>query len=193
MAKHILIINGHPDPGPERFCAALSAAYEAGALAAGHEVRKLAIGGMDFPLIRSRGEFEDGEPPPIIRAAQAQLLWANHVVIVHPLWLGSAPALLKGFFEQAFRYGFAMPQPGEGMPHGLLSGRSARLIVTMGMPGPVYRLAFGAFGVRAMKRGILGISGIRPIGHNFVGQVELNAQARNAWLEKVGGLGRRGA
>ncbi len=38
MAKHIVIIQGHPDRSPERFCRALASAYETGARTAGHEV-----------------------------------------------------------------------------------------------------------------------------------------------------------
>lgn len=193
MSKRIVVINGHPDPSPARFCAALAAAYQAGAVAEGHEVRRLDVGALDFSLIRSRAEFEDSDPPAAILAAQDALRWAEHIVIVHPLWLGAAPALLKGFFEQTFRYGFATPQPGEGMPHGMLSGRSARLVVTMGMPGFVYQLAFGAFGVRAMKRGILGISGIRPVRATYLGLVELKADRRQGWLRRVSDLGRRAA
>lgn len=193
MGKRILVINGHPDPRPERFCAAVVEAYSTAAAHAGHDVRLLRVGELDFPLIRSRAEFEDGEPPAPIEGAQEMLKWAEHIVIVHPLWLGTAPAMLKGFFEQAFRYGFAVPQPGEGMPAGLLSGRSARLIVTMGMPGFIYATVFGGFGVRAMMRGILGISGIRPIRHLYLGQVELRADRRKQWLERVSELGRRAA
>ena len=191
MGKRILVINGHPDPRPERFCAALAEAYSTAAVDAGHDVRLLKVGELDFPLIRSRAEFEDGEPPGPIADAQAMLKWAEHIVIVHPLWLGTAPALLKGFFEQAFRYGFAVPQPGQGMPGGLLGGRSARLIVTMGMPGFIYATLFGGFGVRAMMRGILGISGIRPIRHLYLGQVELSPDRRKQWLDRVSELGGR--
>ena len=190
MGKRVLVINGHPDPAPERFCSALAEAYSTAAANAGHEVRTLSVGNIDFPLIRSRAEFEDGEPPAAIASAQEMLRWSEHIVIVHPLWLGSAPALLKGFFEQAFRYGFAMPQPGEGMPHGLLSGRSARLVVTMGMPGFIYATVFGAFGVRAMKRGMLGISGIRPVRLSYLGQVELKREQRLRWLDRIRALGR---
>jgi putative NADPH-quinone reductase len=189
MSKRILIINGHPDPSPKRYCAALAQAYAEGAAASGHEVRRLNVGELNFPIIRSRGEFEDSDPPPVIAKAQEAILWAEHIVLIHPLWLGAAPAFLKGFFEQTFRYGFAVPQPGEGIPHGKLSGRSARLIVTMGMPGALYASLFGGFGVRAMKRGILGLAGIKPIEHTYIGNVETSIDARRDWLEKVAKLG----
>jgi putative NADPH-quinone reductase len=193
MSKRILVINGHPDPSPERYCAAVAQAYAEGAVDGGHEVRRLAVGDLEFPLVRCRSDFEDVDPPQCICSAQDLLLWAEHIVLIHPLWLGAAPAYLKAFFEQAFRYGFAMPQPGEAFPHGKLGGRSARLIVTMGMPGALYASLFGGFGVRAMKRGILGLAGIKPIEHSYIGNVETSAEARADWLDRVRRLGSQAA
>jgi putative NADPH-quinone reductase len=193
MTRKILVINGHPDPSPKRFVAALTAAYAEAAVAAGHQVRRIDVGTLDFALLRSRADFEDHDPPPAIAAAQQDLVWADHLVIFHPLWMGSAPALLKGFFEQAFRYGFALPRPEAGASRGQIAGRSARLVVTMGMPAAVYRLVFGAFGVRAMARGILGLSGVRPVRLTLIGQVEGAAAARRRWLERLTELGRLGA
>lgn len=189
MKRKILVINGHPDPSPERFCAALAKRYSESASAAGHEVQTLSVGGLTFDLLRSRAAFEDASPPAPVLAAQEQILWADHLVIIHPLWMGSAPAVLKGFFEQAFRYGFAMPRPELDAPRGRLAGRSARLVVTMGMPAWIYRLVFGAFGVRAMARGILGISGIRPVRLTLIGQVEGSKERRRRWLDRLAALG----
>lgn len=193
MSRRILIINGHPDPAPERFCAALAEAYGAAARAAGHEVRRLDVGKMDFPLIRSAVTFEDTDPPPPIATAQQDLAWAEHLVLIHPIWLGAAPALLKGFFEQTFRYGFALPRPGVGLPRGLLGGKSARMIITMGMPQAAYRLLFAEVGVRAEETGILRLSGFNPVRKTLIGNVEgMTQAARKRWLERVAELGKAG-
>ena len=192
MGRKILVINGNPDPSTARFCAALAEAYVRGASLAGHQIRRIDVGSLDFPILRSQSEFTQTPPPCDILEAQHSVNWADHLVIIFPLWLGSAPALLKGFFEQVFRYGFALTQPGEP-PKGLLVGRSARLIVTMGMPGAVFRLVFGAFGVRALERGVLWLSGIRPIRHTIIGGVDGTARGRLDWLKAMQKLGRNGA
>ena len=70
------------------------------------------------------------------------------------------PALLKGFFEQALRPGFAMALTPKGMAK-LLSGRSARVVVTMGMPALIYRWYFGAHGLKSLAQN-LALVGIRP-------------------------------
>lgn len=187
MARKILIINGHPDSAPERLCAALADAYSKGAKDGGHIVKRLDIGNLEFALLASANAFTDVAPPKTIEDAQQAILWADHLVIVYPLWLGGLPAKLKGFFEQAFRYGFALSLPGQKM-QGLLKGRSARMIVTMGMPAIVFRWVFGAHGVRAVERGMLWISGIRPVRSLFIGGV---GRPRNfsPWLRKVEALG----
>ena len=196
MVRRVLIINGHPDISPTRFCAALCDAYAAGARSAGREVRRLDVGALDLPPIRSAEDFVGGPLTPDVQRAQAGIVWADHIVVVHPLWLGSAPALFKTFCEQVFRYGFALPQPAAGgggrMPTGLLKGRSARIIVTMGMPALLYRLGFGAFGVRSFERGVLWLAGIRPIRRTLIGPVDGPAKVRARWLRAVRKLGERG-
>ncbi len=187
MTKRILIINGHPDPAPERLCCALADAYGKGAREGGHVVQRLDIGGLDFPLVTSAETFTGGAMPKVIEDAQQAILWADHVVIIYPLWLGGLPAKLKAFFEQTFRYGFALSAPGRKM-QGLLKGRSARMIVTMGMPAPVFRWVFGAYGARAVARGMLWISGFAPIRSLFIGGVG-RPQTLTPWIRKVQALG----
>jgi putative NADPH-quinone reductase len=192
MGKRVAIIIGHPDADEPHFCHALAQAYANGAAEAGHEVRVIDVGTLNFPLLRTRREFEKGVPPPDIRAAQEDISWADHLLIVYPLWLGTMPALLKAFFEQTFRYGFALTAGGKGMPRKLLAGRSARIVVTMGMPAMVYRLLFGAHGLKSLQGGILSLSGIRPVRSTLVGLVEnRSARQRGEVLSELQELGRR--
>lgn len=187
MTKKIVVINGHPDPSGERFAAALAAAYLRGAIAGGHEIRRIEVGELDLPPVHSMAEFS-GEAPQAARELQAHIAWADHLVIIYPLWLGGPPAALKAFFEQVFRYGFALGSEGRSMK-GLLKGRSARVIVTMGMPAPIFRLVFDAPGLKAVTRGILMICGVWPVRSTVIGMVE---GARQARLRDLGRAERQG-
>ncbi|HYA39035.1 MAG TPA: NAD(P)H-dependent oxidoreductase [Candidatus Methylomirabilis sp.] len=60
----------------------------------------------------------------------------------YPLWGGDVPALLKAFCEQAFRPGFTFKMEPGKMGNKLLTGKSARIVVTMGMPPFFYRWYF---------------------------------------------------
>ena len=195
MAR-VLIVNGHPDAHPGTFVAALAGAYAKGALAAGHEVRRIDIGALDLPPVRSAGDFEAAPAAGgAAAAAQRDIAWCDHFVVVHPLWLGSQPAALKAFFEQTFRYGFALPKTGgQGFPKGLRKGRSARFVVTMGMPALVYRWWFGAFAVRALEGALLKLSGMGPVRRTLIGGmgalVPATAQRHLATLEALGSKAR---
>ncbi len=192
MARRILIILGHPDPRPERFSRALAAAYHQAATEVGHEVKVVDVTRLDFASLRSRLEWE-GPVPDTLREPQAAIAWAEHLVIVFPIWLGTMPALLKAFFEQVLRPGFAIEQTSPGRWHKLLAGRSARLVVTMGMPSFIYRWHFRAHGIKSFERNVLEFVGIGPIHETLIGMVEdRDVATRERWLAKLAELGRRG-
>lgn len=194
MTKHIVIIQGHPDGKSRHFCHALADEYAKGCEDGGHEVRRIEVAGLDFPILRTKQEFENGNPPHSIAQVQDSIQWGDHLVIIYPLWHGTMPALLKAFLEQVLRPGFAFEyDEAGGFPKKRLRGKSARIIVTMGMPAFAYRWFFFAHGVKALERSILGFCGIRPIKVSLIGLVEgMSETHRMEWLDEVRGLGELG-
>lgn len=187
----IAILQAHPTRGERHLCHALADSYAQGARAAGHEVDELSVAELEFSILRSRREWEGGSIAPDIVRAQNLIRTANHIVIVFPLWLGSLPALLKAFLEQTFRPGFATGKSDQGTGFSNeLAGRSARIIVTMGMPAPIYRWYFLAHGIKSLEQGILKLVGIKPVGRTLVGSVEkLGDSGVRRWLETMRRLG----
>lgn len=190
-ARRIVIIQGHPDAQTRHYDHALADEYAKGAEDGGHEVRRIEVAQLDFPLLRTKADFEKGVLPIALVPVGEAIKWADHLVIVYPLWLGSMPALLKGFLEQVFRPGLAFEyQPSGRMPRKLLAGKSARIIVTMGMPAFVYTWIFRAHSLKSLKRNILRFCGIGPIKTSLIGNIEgMNEQQRMSWLDEVRGLG----
>jgi putative NADPH-quinone reductase len=189
--KKVLLIQGHPDRLQRHLGHVLQQAYADGAMSAGHHVRQLEVASFDFPLLRSQEDWLHGELPACLKPAQDDIAWAEHIVIFFPLWMGDMPALLKGFLEQLARPGFAF-QRDQDNPFGTkaLGGRSARLVVTMGMPATVYRLYFRAHSVKSLERNILGMVGIAPVHETLIGQVErLDAKAVHKLSTQVRKLG----
>jgi len=112
-------------------------------------------------------------------------------VIVFPLWGGGMPALLKAFFEQLLRPGFAYRARAGGRMERLLTGKSVRLVVTMGMPAFLYRWYFRAHGLKAMTRGMLGLCGLGPIHETLIGMVEgASASKIDRLIARMRALGR---
>lgn len=192
MPKQILIIQGHPDPQGGHFCHALADAYAEGALRAGHVVKRVAVADVEFPILRTRQEWESADLAPAIRDGQELLGRAEHIVIVYPLWMGGMPALLKGYFEQVLRPGFAIKTETGKTWTRLLKGKTAHIVVTMGMPAWLYRWFFGAHSLKSLERNILRLVGIKPVRESLVGTVEASAPKRNAWLARMREFGARG-
>lgn len=191
--RRILLILGHPDNSEHHLCHALASAYAEGALAAGHEVCRIDVAALDFPLLRGKKDWEQGVVPASLLPAQEDIAWAEHVVLFFPLWLGDMPALLKGFLEQVARPGFALGKAGDPAPGAkLLAGRSARVVVTMGMPALVYRWYFRAHSVKSLERNVLGFVGFAPVHETLVGSVESLGESGVAkWLERMRNAGEK--
>jgi len=190
--SRILLIHGHPDPVSQHLNRTLSQAYAEGATAAGHALRHTEVGALDFPVLRSAHSWNQDPVPPALKPAQDDITWAQHVVIFFPLWQGDMPALLKAFLEQVARPGFAVG-PGGAKPfgHKPLSGRSARVVVTMSMPALAYRWFYRAHSVKSLERNILGLMGFAPVHATLIGSVDgLGAAGVARWQTKLRKLGR---
>lgn len=193
-SKHIAVIQGHPDPGGNRFCHALAEAYVRGAKSSGHSIEVVDIAKIEFPILRLPREFEHGGVPEGIKQAQQAIQSAEHLVIIYPLWLGTLPAYMQAFFEQTFKPGFAAVKVEDGkFWKKLLSGRTAHIVVTMGMPAYLYRWYFFAHGLKCLERNILGFSGIKTTKETLIGGVEtISDRKRKQWLERMEQFGRDG-
>ena len=188
----ICILQGHPHAEPSHLCHALADAYEKGATEAGLDVERLTLATMDIPFLHDPRDF--GAPPPEqILDAQEKIKSADHLATFYPLWMGTMPALVKAFFEQMSRNNFAISQSESGgWPRKMLAGKSARVVVTMGMPSAAYRVFFGAHGVRAFETGILAMSGFKPIKDTLIGAVDvLSPKQIDRLLARMRSLGAR--
>lgn len=191
MGKRILVILGHPSS--DSFCGALAERYAQSALRAGHEVRQLFLGRMDFDPVLREG-YQQVQPLEVdLRRAQADILWAEHLTLVYPIWWGGVPALLKGFFDRVFLPGFAFKyRAGKAFPDKLLHGRSAHLLVTMDTPPWYYRWVYRMFGLHQIRKTTLAFCGIEPKRTLTFGPI-LGASAgqREAWLLQAQAIANR--
>ena len=189
----VLVVQGHPARQRYHPCHALAQSYAEGAAASGHDVELLEPAHLRFSLLSSRAEWEHGVLPPQLCAAQESLRHAEHLVFVYPLWLGDMPAMLKGFLEQVARPGmFINLDQGKAVSTGLLHGRSARLVISTGMPGPAYRWLSGAHSLKLMRHDILGEAGAAPVRATVVGSAtSMSAERVLRWRRRLHTLGQR--
>ncbi len=189
MSKKILVILGQPQR--QSYGGALMQAYIEGAKAVGAEVRELYLGDLQFNPVGTTSLAHAVEMEPDLANAQEAIRWADHLVFVYPIWWGTIPALLKGFIERVFLPGFAVNfRENSLLWDKLLTGRSARLIVTLNTPSWIYRWVFSRPGHNTMKKTILQFCGIKPVRITEVGPMKNSTEARRKqWLEQVRALG----
>jgi putative NADPH-quinone reductase len=170
--RRILVVNGHPDPAPERFCSALCDAYEEGAHEAGWMVRRLAVG-----LLSNIGTREK---------ALEDMNWATQLIVVYPLWLDQPPAPLRDLFEENLARN---PCDGKGG-----SDKPLRLVITMDMPAFLYRAMLQCeIDVKGMARG-LALPGFRHQHQDFIGSItSITPEQRGHWLRTMRQTGLRAA
>jgi NAD(P)H dehydrogenase (quinone) len=152
----VLLVFAHPEPR------SLNGALRDVAIkeleAQGHEVRQsdLYAGGWksqvdraDFPLLApdarlkveaaSKETFEANALTEDVKAEIEKLLWADILLLQFPLWWFTMPAILKGWVDRVFAYGFAYgvgehsdKRWGDRYGEGTLAGKRAMLMVTIG-------------------------------------------------------------
>ncbi len=188
--KNILIINAHPDK--ESFCFALAESYKMGAYKSNANVKLVHLIDLKFNPILTYGYRKISPLEPDLVQIQQDILWSNHLVFVYPNWWSTFPALLKGFIDRVFLPGFAFKYR-ENSPFWdkLLTGKTARLIVTMDTPKWYYYFINRSPGHNAMKIGVLEFCGIKPVKISvFSGIKSSHEVKRKKWLQEVGELGR---
>ncbi|MBB5191768.1 NAD(P)H dehydrogenase (quinone) [Silvimonas terrae] len=152
----VLIVFAHPEP------ASLSAALRDEAVAAlkadGHAVQisdlyamnwKTTVDKADFPAMapdtrlkvaaQSSAAFAANALTDDVKAEQEKLRWADMLILQFPLWWYTMPAILKGWIDRVYAYGFAYGVGehndrywGERFGEGTMAGKRAMLIVTAG-------------------------------------------------------------
>lgn len=186
--KKILVILGHPRQ--DSLCGALAAAYAEAARAAGAELRELTLADLAFDPVLRTGYGGEQPLEPDLAAAQQAILWADHLAFVYPTWWGGLPALLKGFVDRVFLPGFAFKYRKDSpWWDRLLTGRSARLLVTMDTPPWYYRWVYRMPAIHQMQKTTLEFCGIRPVKTLMLGTVIHSSPTQRAqWLDRARAL-----
>ena len=182
-----LIIDGHPDA--RSLTAELARRY-----AAGHgNARVLALRDLDFDPHLRFGYRERMPLEPDLSDAKRALHEADTVVVATPLWWGSVPAVLKGFFDRALLPQQEYRYTRLGLPEGLLTARRGRLLLLADTPW--YAAPFTGLPAQTqVARNTLRLCGIRSVRtHRMLGVKDAGPERITAWLDNAERLGSRDA
>lgn len=190
---NILIYLGHPRN--DSFCDVLASEYKKATEEQGAKVKYIRLADLKFdPLFLKQNEKNEQPLEPDLKQAQEDILWADHVVMVYPIWWGGAPALLKGFIDRVFTIPFSVVYDEKGIPRGQLKGKSSRLIVTMDAPPIFQKLMFQDAGIEVINKCVLKLSGFKPAYKTKIGPIHKSSDtARNEYIKKMLELGKKDA
>ena len=184
--KNILVIKAHP--ALNTFNEALADEYIKGAKESGNKIKEISLRELKLAKYLKHDHRTSVKLSPDLINAQKLIKWADHLVFSYPIWWGTCPALMKEFIEIIFVPGFALEYPKEkkGLPVGLLKGKSARLIVTMNTPIPIYKIFLGDPNGKLMIKGTLNFCGIKSVKKSYFGPVKKVTQGtKDAWIYKA--------
>ena len=185
MKKNILIIDGHPYD--KSFCRAISHAYQSSAQDSGHVVQVLTLIDLKFDPILRMGYAAIQALEPDLEKAQQLIKWANHVVVITPIWWGGPTALLKGFLDRTMLPGFAFKyRKNSAWWDQYLTGRTAHVIVTSDAPSWWMRFIRGDSTVNLLVGATLSFVGIKTKNVLRLGNIKnLNEAGREKLLDQV--------
>jgi NAD(P)H dehydrogenase (quinone) len=191
MSKKILVILGHP--ARSSFCAALAERYVAAAQAGGHQLRFLRLADLAFDPILHQGYQEVQALEPDLLQAQQDILWAEHLCLIYPIWWGGLPALLKGFLDRVLLPGFAFKfSAASSFQEKLLKGRTSHILVTMDTPPWYYRWVYRMSPVAQMQITTLEFCGIKVLKSRVLGpMVNSTPRQRDSYLQLASALARK--
>ena len=187
MSK-VLLVYCHPNP--KSFNHALRERLEAEIKANGSEVRTRDLYEMKFdPSLDGEDftEMKSGKIPADIAAEQDEMRWADRLAFIYPLWWFDRPALVKGYIDRVYSYGFAFKY-GAGGAEGLLPHKRALVIMTTGTPEAILEPVKATLPI-AMRDGTLKFSGVKEVlWKTFYGVISASDADRKVMLEQVPGL-----
>jgi putative NADPH-quinone reductase len=178
----ILLIQGHPHPAGDRHGHSLERAYVEGATQGGHQVRVLSIASLDLSGLRDQADLNREQLLPVLQSAHEHILWAEHIVLFSPLWLGSAPLMLKHALEELARTSVT--------PNEAAGERTARVVLSTSMPGMIYRLLFRARSLKVLQNQILSFVGMQQVQETLIDRT--GAPSRR-WTKRLRDMGRLAA
>jgi putative NADPH-quinone reductase len=185
----IAIILAHPKPGS--FNHAIASAAAEALRSNGHTPILHDLYQEKFDPLLTAGELErNAVLPPDIKKCCDEIVDVDGIILVHPNWWGTPPAILKGWIDRVLRQGiayrFVAGDNGEGVPQGLLKARSAIVFNTANTPPERELAVFGDPLELIWKKCVFGLCGVKDVTRKiFAVVITSTPQQRADWLAEV--------
>ncbi len=173
---------GNPDT--DTMSGYFAGVYRDAATKAGHEVRYTNLIDLKFDPLLHKGYKVIQELEPDLVKVQEDIKWADHFVVIYPIWWSGMPSLLKALFERMWLPHFAFSFHKNNMGWDKLLKRKTSRIITLSKTNPyLIRFMFGDF-TNALKSAILQFSGFK-VCVTSIGGSEIMSDSKKAQWTKV--------
>ncbi|NBD27129.1 NAD(P)H-dependent oxidoreductase [Paenibacillus glycinis] len=184
----LLVVYTHPSHESLSYAFLRQVVQGSGENAAVEDVKVLDLyeAGFDPVLVFNREKRRrDMHVDPALAVYREQLLWADKIVFVYPIWWGRPPAMLLGYIDRLFASGFAYRDKGGLLPEGLLKNKSVVCISTM--KGPSLYPLFWLHDAHKtlMRKALFRFVGIKKVKFFEFGRMEVKDGAQAKKLDKV--------
>lgn len=133
--RHLIVV---AHPAERSFTMAIARAYISELEHLGHHQVTYDLYRLGFNPVLAAEELSGGAAHASVDVARAQqdILAADAVTLIYPLWWMTMPAMMKGYIDRVFARGFAY-EAHDGVVRGLLSGKKSVLVTVSGAPLPL--------------------------------------------------------
>ncbi|WP_114820388.1 NAD(P)H-dependent oxidoreductase [Chryseobacterium sp. KLBC 52] len=124
-----------------------------------------------------------------VKTEQEHIVWAEQITFIYPIWWTGLPAMMKGYIDRVFSYGFAYRYD-QGIQKGLLKGKKTLIINTHGKSHEEYeKTGMDKALTLTSDHGIFIYSGLEIIRHLFFDKAD-KASPENLenWKEQIRNL-----
>lgn len=182
-----LIIYAHPNG--ESLNGKFKDALQGYLLQKGNEVIVRDLYELQFDPVLSLQDMEGqrkGQVEDDVRLEQEFISWAEHITFIHPIWWTGMPAVMKGYIDRVFSYGFAYRYD-QGIQKGLLKGKQAVIINTHGKSHDEYREIGMDRALRLTSdKGIYNYCGFEISQHFFFEKADrVDAETVESWITEI--------
>jgi len=139
------------------------------------------------PVLTSEDQQKNynGNPPEDIKTEQDYIKWADKIIVINPVWWTGMPAILKGYIDRVFSYGFGYKFDKTGLVK-LLRGKEVLIFNTTGQPKEIYEKGMYQAINMTTDTGIYDFVGIRVYKHIYFSSItSASEEERTSYLKQV--------
>jgi NAD(P)H dehydrogenase (quinone) len=121
-----------------------------------------------------------------VKTEQDFITWADQIIFIYPIWWTGMPAIIKGYIDRVFSYGFAYRYD-QGIQKGLLTGKSTIIINSHGKSNAEYE-AIGMDKALALTSdiGIFNYCGLAIKQHFYFDKADrASAESISQWESQI--------